>query len=363
MATSIVCVSDCHLGYRHRFKTRRLEDYQRSFEEALDKALSLKPEVIVFGGDLVHHPTPDPKTLRVLLQGLLKAAEKTHVILSIGNHEISGHLGTTYSPIYADLHKRIHVLSTETPHVTLNVRGKRVGFHGFQFIRNRKVAEATLQKISSELEGNDLNVLCMHQAVEKYLAPYEISLRTLREVASKYNLILNGHVHKHQRINEVFDVTPAYYIGSTERVSFNEWQNPTGILVFRDFDFSSPEHVSVSSSSMKYVRESLGVMAPAEVNRFIESVIDANRGVSMLQINVDVSVEGDYLDVKHDWYDRFPGYTILDVSVTPLLTAKAVTIEKIELNQDLIREYFEKTGVKENDFVEFCVELYQRYGA
>jgi len=359
----IICISDSHLGYRHRSKTKRLFDFRKSFEDALSKALELNPEVVIFGGDLLHHPKPDPVSMRALVKGLLDAAEKTQVVVIIGNHEIAGHLGTTYAPMYADLHENIHVLSTENPHLKLSVGDKTVGFHGFQFIRNRELAEKTLREVASVSPSSDFEILCLHQAVEGYLSPHEISRAALREVAPNFNLILCGHVHKRQRISEVFDVCPAYIIGSTERVSFNEWENPTGFMVFEDFDFTSPRYVEVSSASMRKVTLDAGSIAPTELNRLIESTIWENGGVSLLQVDVKADVSGDILDVKQNWQDTFTDYTILDVNVTPHSTEAEVMLESLELSSDTIREYFEKSGLTcQDELLDTCINLFEEFG-
>lgn len=359
---SLVCISDSHLGYRHRFKVERLKDYQRSFQEAMGKVRELRPEVLVLGGDLLHHAKPDPKSMRIFLRELIKTAEGTQIIISIGNHEISGHLGTTYAPIYSDIHRNIHVLSTETPHVKLKVHGKQIGFHGFQFLRTKNTAEEALERISGEVTDNDYNILCLHQAIEKYLNPYEISLRCLREVAKKYDLILLGHVHRFQQVEQVSDITPAFYIGSTEKISFNEWKNENGFLVFRDWNFKEPEFMRISSAPMKYVRQDLGKKTPDEVNDHIESVIKENSDVKLLQISIEVAVDGDYLNIKHEWSEKYPDFTILDVNVTPKMTGKTVTIEKLKINENLIKEYFEKSELNDDNLLQTCLELYGEYG-
>jgi len=361
--STLVALSDSHLGYRHKFKLQRLKDYASAFEEAVDGALSFNPDVVVFGGDLLHHTRPDPRSLKIVIQTLKKAAEKTQLVVCIGNHEIEGHLGTTYTPIYSEIHDNIHVLTTDEPHLGLKLGEQEAVFHGFQYIRNRELAEETLKKVTSEVEDGPLNILCIHQAVEKYLGPPELSLRALREAASRYDLILCGHVHKHQKIAEVFDVCPAYYVGSTERISFNEHANPNGFMVFKDYDFNSPQFVTVNSAPMRQVSAELGRASPSEVNDRVAELIRKNGDVSLLQVNVDVEVAGDLVDVRHDWELQDSGFTVLDVRVNPRLAEKAVSIEKPTLSEDLIREYFDKSGMADQkDLLNVCVEMYQKYG-
>jgi len=362
--TSICCISDCHLGYRHRLKLQRLRDYENAFNEAINKAIELNPDLLILGGDMFHHSRPDPKSMQILIKRLLELADSIPVILCIGNHEIETHLGSAYTPIFSDIHRDMHVLTTENPHITLELDNISIGIHGFQYIRNRKIAEETLEKISEDISENDCNILCMHQAIEHYLEPHEISLKALRQVASKYDLILLGHVHKYQKIREIFDVTPAFYIGSTERISFNEWQNENGFLLFRNFEFRKPEFIPIKSARMKVVRENLGGKKPDEINAFVEKIIHENMDINCLQIAIDSEIEGDYFDIWHDWDTRYKEFTILDVSIAPKLSREIISLDRLEIGEKIFDEYFEKMGLKnKEDLKGLCKKLYEKYGA
>ncbi|MFH1126266.1 MAG: DNA repair exonuclease [Candidatus Altiarchaeota archaeon] len=358
---NLVCISDCHLGYRHRFKIQRLHHYMHAFNDAVAKALKCEPDVILFAGDVVHHARPDPVTMRKVIRTLVQLAEKTQIVMCIGNHEIEGHLSTTYIPIYSDLHKNIHVLSSENPCVKLKLIGREVNFYGFEYTRNRNAAEKKLVEMSKNIKSG-YNILCLHQALERYLSPYELSLKTMREVAGKYNLILLGHVHKHQPIKELFDITPSYYIGSTERISFNEAENQNGVMLFRNIDPLKPEYIRVSSASMKHVTQNLGRKTPDEINQHIEKIISENANVDLLEVDINASIDGDYLNVRHDWAESNTRFTILDVNINPAATESSFRMEKIVASEDTIREYFQKTGINNPDLEETCIRLYQKYG-
>jgi DNA repair exonuclease SbcCD nuclease subunit len=355
---NIVFIGDCHLGYRHRGKLKRLKDYSKAFEEAVEKAHKMGADAFVFMGDLVHHSKPDPVSLRTALKVLMDVAKTHPVIVCIGNHEIEGHLGTTYSPIYGDVHPNIHVLTSEHPHIEVNLGGRTYGFHGFEFTRSKESAEDKLKKLS-EGARSQVNILCLHQAVEKYLSPCEISLSALRHSASSYDLIVSGHVHKHQPIKEVFDVTPAYYCGSTERISFNEADNPNGFMFFRNDGWKKPEFVKVASASMRHVREEFKGSA-AMLNRRIEEIIKANPA-DLLKVEIIADLKGDVIDVRRDWSGFEDGRTVLEVSVAPRSDDVNVRLERVELNEDLIREYFQKSGNANKELENLCVDLFRRY--
>ncbi len=367
MNSIICCISDCHLGYRHRLKKERLRDYENAFEEAIKKAMEFKPWLIVFGGDIFHHVRPDPRSMHLLVRTLIRISNSTKIILCIGNHEIEGHLKTAYTPLFSDLHENIHVLTTENPHIILEINNKKVGIHGFQYIRNKELAEETLKRISAEISENDIkgdiNILCIHQALEHYLDPFEISLKTLREISNKYDLILLGHVHRHQRISEISDLIPAYYIGSTERISFNESENKNGFLIFRNFDFKNPEFIEVSSASMKRIKADIGKKTPEEINMYLEKLIEENLSVKCLQISLEVEIEGGYFDIRREWQEQYPGFTILDVNITPRIKEEMIKIEKMQIDEGVIDEYFEKKGMRDREELkDLCIRLYKKYG-
>jgi DNA repair exonuclease SbcCD nuclease subunit len=173
---------------------------------------------------------------------------------------------------------------------------------------------------------------------------------------------LSGHVHRHQKITEVSDLTPAYYIGSTERVSFNESGNENGFLIFED-DFRKPTYVQVDSASMRSVKVDLGKKKPEEINEAVKGIIEENKDAKCLQVSVSAEVAGDFFDVRCDWDALYPDFTILDVSVAPKSGGRDVSLERLEMSETLFDEYFEKTGLAERgELLELCKQLFRRYG-
>ncbi len=360
--TSICCISDCHLGFRHRLKVQRMKDYEKAFNEALDKALSYEPILLIFGGDTFHHIRPDPKSMQTVVKRIREIADSIPCVFSIGNHEIETHLGSSYIPLLSDMHENIHVLTSESPHKYFKIDGRKLGVHGFQYIRNKKIAEEKLEEITAQISEDDINILCIHQAIEGCLEPHEISLTQLRQSAEKYDLILSGHVHKHQPITEISDITPAFYIGSTERISFNESENETGFLLFTNFDFQKPRFIQINSATMKVIKKDLGRKKPSEINKDIEKIIEENQHIACLRLTLSAEIDGDYFDVFHDWDERYPEFTILDVSLIPASGDETISLERLEINEKIFDEYFEKRGIGDKEELKsLCKELYQKH--
>jgi DNA repair exonuclease SbcCD nuclease subunit len=361
----ICCISDCHLGYQHRLKKERLEDFEKAFIEAVSKAMEYDPDLLIFGGDLFEHSKPDARSFKVFISTLMNVSAKTIVVLAIGNHELDGHLRTSYQPTLAHLNNNIHVLSTENPHVFLEICGKTVGIHGFEYLREKDASEAALKKLAQETESPgqkaDTNILCLHQGIEGSVPRFEITLRTLKEISRKYDLILVGHVHRYQRINGI--ATPAYYIGSTAKRNFSESENVNGILVFKDFDYANPSFIEIASASMRTIKQDLGTRTPEEINAYLKNLIESNSDVKNLSISLDVEVKGNHFDVTRDWESRYPGFTILEVHVNNKVKDEVIKIEKAQIEPKVIEEYFEKKGMgARKELKEACVRFYERYG-
>ena len=365
MEKNICCISDCHLGYMHRMKKERLTHYENAFREAVDKAMSYNPCLLIFVGDVFNHSRPDPRSMRYFIQTILSIADKTNIVLCVGNHELEGNLATTYIPMLSDLHKNINVLTTENPHFGIKCCDRFVGVHGFQFLRGKETAEETLKKISSDLTINgkkpEINILCLHQAVEGYLSPHELTIKGLKDVSWKYDLILLGHVHKNQKIPGL--EAPAYYVGSTERVSFNEAENSTGFLLFKDFDFENPFFIETDAPRMKRIKEDLGKKTAAEINEYIRKLIEENKENKCLQIDVEAELEGDYFEIQNDWHTEYPEYAILSVNVVQKINNEAIRLEKTAVNEKTFDEFFEKKGLKDRkDLKTLCMKYYDKYG-
>jgi hypothetical protein len=134
-------------------------------------------------------------------------------------------------------------------------------------------------------------------------------------------------------------------------------------MVFEDYNFASPNFLEVESASMKKITCELGPKTPQEINAFVESKIREQEGTKLLQIEVKAEVLGDILDVRQDLSDVYPSYTLLDVNIVSPLSEKKITLERLEISQDTIREYFEKSGlVNQEELLSTCVKLFEEYG-
>jgi hypothetical protein len=69
------------------------------------------------------------------------------------------------------------------------------------------------------------------------------------------------------------------------------------------------------------------------------------------------------LDIRQDWNEQYPDYTILDVNVTPSMREGDVMLERLEVSSDTIKEFFEKKGLSnQSELLSECIKLFEEYG-
>jgi len=83
----ILHFSDTHLGYNELDKTGangvnlREQDFYDSFIYVIDKALEIKPDIVVHAGDFFHRPSPPNRPMIVALQQLKRLSDANIPIL------------------------------------------------------------------------------------------------------------------------------------------------------------------------------------------------------------------------------------------------------------------------------------------
>lgn len=209
----IAHISDTHLGYRQYNLDERENDFYDAFNEAIDKAIEERADMLIHSGDLFDSPTPPIKALYVFKNALRKLDGKMKVYTVLGDHDTPRRRGMP-------------------PHKLFNIRILGVGrleweevdgvlIAGILNLRGRSVEllKEELKKFDAVAE-NKKSVLIAHQAVEKYLpfeGSYELKEDDLPRNATYYAL---GHLHS--RLTARFGEGYLAYAGSTEIIRRDE---------------------------------------------------------------------------------------------------------------------------------------------
>ena len=228
----LVHISDSHLGFSAYSKLDQLEsinqreaDLYRAFEQAIDKAVELKPDIVIHSGDLFDTVRPQNRAIDFALRQLIRLSEaEIETVLISGNHStprlretgnifrIFEHLKNVH-PVHEPGARRIDVGD--------------LAVHAVPHSSNPSPADI-VSKLSASKDAK-FNVLVLHAGIldsDMYrmdeFNEQTISLGALR---AGWDYVALGHFHRFARVAE-----NVYYAGSTERLGFGESTQKKGIV-------------------------------------------------------------------------------------------------------------------------------------
>lgn len=239
----LAALGDAHLGRQYYSRTtpeganQREVDFERSFEAAVDLALSLAPDVVLLLGDVFDHPRPGYRAFRVAQRALarIRAAGVPLVAIS-GNHDtprLSG-TGSPYAPL-ADTFPEFH-LAYQGAYRAFDLPGLRV--HAVPQMLTVEESLCGLDEAAANRSLDRVNLLVTHPRVPQV----EPRHRDINEIevdaeALRSDLVLLGHYHVHTRVRE-----HVWYAGSTDTFSFaDDPHRPKGVVLL-DTDSGSCTH-------------------------------------------------------------------------------------------------------------------------
>jgi len=199
-------IADTHLGYRQYNLEEREKDFYDAFNEAVEKIIASRVELVIHSGDLFDNARPSIRALVEAKKGIKKLIDAgIKVVMIAGNHDIV--MRSDALPpqkLYDDV-----VLLT--PKNFSFVFGD-VFIGGLPYFPRsyRNVLLEKLGEIEKEAAGFEKKVLVLHQSIDKYL-PFENELGIAELPAFNYYAL--GHIH--DRIEDNFRGTLCYS-GSTE---------------------------------------------------------------------------------------------------------------------------------------------------
>jgi DNA repair exonuclease SbcCD nuclease subunit len=252
----IVHLADTHLGHSAYRKiseggfNQREEDVILSFLDAVDRIISLRPDVVLHSGDLFDTVRPTNRIVRIGLEQLMRIYNaKIPLVLISGNHETPKQLykGSVYSIFEAlPLDKNLFNIVYKDKYETFELPGLTI--HAVPQCSTDVIFKAELKKI--KVNPANKNVLMLHAGVtgmkefshgesNELLVEYDWLNR------SNFDYVALGHYHGYVPVAK-----NTYYCGSIERMSFNEVGQPKGFLVVDLSKSSVPELIKVRTREM-----------------------------------------------------------------------------------------------------------------
>ncbi len=208
----IAHISDTHLGYRQYNLDERENDFYEAFNEAIDKALEERADILIHSGDLFDSPLPPIKALYTLKNVLNRIEGKMKIFTVLGDHDTPKRRGMPPHTLFDIPILGIGKLEW------VEVDGILIA--GISNLRLGDYLKKELSKFDAVAEKYRNSVLIAHQAIEKHLpfeGAYELKEDDLPRRASYYAF---GHLHS--RILERFGEGWFAYSGSTEIVRKDE---------------------------------------------------------------------------------------------------------------------------------------------
>jgi exonuclease SbcD len=231
----ILHVADTHLGYSAYRKAtddginQREMDVYNAFEQFVDYAVNIKPDIIIHAGDLFDNVRPNNRAISFAVDQLNRLSKKQiPVVLIAGNHEHpklreTGHIFKVFNhieniyPIYNEKYKKLE----------FKIKNKKITVHAIPQCNSKKEYNAELKKLKPT--DADYNIFTSHGSVTGvknfYMNEFNELILPARILSKDFDYIALGHFHKYTKISE-----NAFYSGSTEGLSFIDAGEKKGFI-------------------------------------------------------------------------------------------------------------------------------------
>jgi len=254
----LVHLSDTHLGFsayraldEERGINQREADINLAFAQAIEKSLSLKPDVLLHTGDLFDTVRPNNRTISFCLEQLLRLTRANiPVVIIAGNHSSPRMKDTGSIFRLFELFENIYPIYQGKYE---NVSFEDLTIHAVPQCPLQEDFHQNVQKMNASVKNFNapLNVLALHAGVampagrqaeiEKFsMDEFNEQIVPLEALKEEFDYIGLGHYHQFEKVTE-----NAYYSGSTERLSFNEAGQEKGIV---EVDLSSKDQKKLKVS-------------------------------------------------------------------------------------------------------------------
>jgi DNA repair exonuclease SbcCD nuclease subunit len=224
-AFSFVHAADLHLGYAQYGLEVRREDFDRAFQELVDKTIELKPDFMIIAGDLFHQPRPSNLTLENAIKNFTRLREANIPVLVVdGSHDSAPNILTSTILNPLDSAGLIYHLPRHE-----GARWQKPDccyVYGVPNFRTRRRTEEMLPVFMEQNKPSpnpDLfNIFVFHMALDlpSVKPPYIEAEAPPELIPEGFNYYAAGHVHTPYM--DKFKTGLLVYSGCTETVNYDE---------------------------------------------------------------------------------------------------------------------------------------------
>src|SRR5437763_4485320 len=220
----LVHLSDLHLGFRQYQRltpggiNQREADVAKSFQTAIDRVITMRPDLVLVGGDVFHNVRPtNPAIVHAFLQlsRLRAGLPDTPVVIVAGNHD-TPRAAETGSILRLFRELGIHVAFSDAERFYFADQG--IAVLAVPDILGKRPS------LTPDPQAR-FNVLLLHGEVQGMLPAHVVSAdRAALEIplselgAGAWDYVALGHYHVYREVEP-----NAYYSGSIDYTSANAW--------------------------------------------------------------------------------------------------------------------------------------------
>jgi DNA repair exonuclease SbcCD nuclease subunit len=339
---SFVHVADLHLGYSQYGLEVRREDFDRAFQELIDKTIELKPDFMIIAGDLFHQARPSNITLENAIRHFNRLREAGIPVLTVdGSHDSAPNsiTGTIMNPLdsaglifHLPRHEGACWRKADCCYV-----------YGVPNYRNRHRTEESLPVFMEQNRPNPdsslFNIFVFHMALDlpNVKPPYIEAEAAPELVPDGFDYYAAGHIHK--PYVEKFKTGILVYSGCTETTDYVEARIKKGFYHVRvnEKGAVSQEFIEFESSREFVILEQdfTGFVPSKITEQSIQAVKTADKeGVIMIPVLRGVLPAGatrTEVDVAR----------IRAAAEKALLVHPVVSLHESEVSEEIVHSIFE----------------------
>ena len=251
-AFSFVHAADLHLGYAQYGLEIRREDFDKAFQELVDKTIELKPDFMIIAGDLFHNARPSNVTLENAIRNFGRLREAGIAVLTVdGSHDSAPNVvtGTILNPL--DSAGLIYHLPRHE-----GACWKKPDCCYVYGVPNFRTRRKTEELLPAFMEQNKpapdptlFNIFVFHMAldIQSVKPPYMEAEASPELIPEGFNYYAAGHVHTSYM--EKFKNGLLVYSGCTETVNYDEAKIKKGFYYVRvdEKGTVSPQFIELQS--------------------------------------------------------------------------------------------------------------------
>ena len=283
----ILFFSDTHLGFDYPLhprieKRRRGPDFLKNFRHVLNRALEVRVDLIIHGGDLFFRSKIADRIVEMTYGALIEtAAGGIPICIVPGNHELARLRDQSVLE-----HAEICVFDRPRT-FCFSKNGASISVTGIPFTRNDvsgKIKDL-LKSARQGIKAADISICCLHQAIagaqvglQNYTFRNGPDVIGLTDLPPDFQIYLSGHIHRYQQLKTQTGI-PILFCGSTERTSIAEQKEEKGFcwlefdqVASNDWQLKTIRFETLPTRPMHEVKIPEQLIAIGEITTWLRSV-------------------------------------------------------------------------------------------